>query len=43
MWKRIELGMEGIYIESDSDSFDGKELLAKVHISEIIINGKRIR
>lgn len=42
MWKRIELGMEGICIESDCDSLDGKELL-EIYISEVIINGKLIR
>jgi hypothetical protein len=42
MWKRIELGMEGICIESDCNSLDGKELL-EIYISEVIINGKRIR
>jgi len=42
MWKRIELGMEGICIESDCDSLDGKELL-EIYIPEVIINGKHIR
>jgi hypothetical protein len=44
LWKRIELGIEGICIESDCYSLDGKELLeTKLYISEVIINGKRIR
>ena len=42
IWKRIELGMEGIFIESDCYSLDGKELL-EIYIPEVIINGKHIR
>jgi hypothetical protein len=42
LWKKIELGLEGICIESVCDSLDGKELL-EIYISEVIINGKRIR
>ena len=43
MWNKIELGMQGICIESDCDSLNGKELLEKLYISEVIINGKHIR
>lgn len=44
LWKRIELGMEGICIESDCDSLDGKELLeTNIYISEVIIKGEHIR
>jgi len=43
VWKRIELGMEGICIESDCESLDGKKLSeGNIHIAEIIINKKHV-
>lgn len=39
LWKKIEYGMEGIYINSNRYSKDGMELLAPgLYISEIIVN-----
>jgi hypothetical protein len=44
LWKKIDYGMEGIYISSDRYSKDGTELLAPgLYVSEIIVNRKHLR
>ncbi len=43
-WKRMELGMEGICIESDCESLDGQKLSeGKLYIAEVIINGRHVK